>query len=1471
MAKRGGSSTVHGVLYQLLWSLLRTSEARILGSSLASNDGEEYSVTVTLEPEGGGGDLQINAPDAIAVEQIKSRGRNRTWSLSEIVEDVLPDLYIAARQPWPKRFRFITDGRIGEWTDVKQFFRSLAKRRIRRDLILSTLSSEPNLSTGATATSNWLSPMESERSIFEKIVTAVRRKAGVSQAESEKVTRRKLLKVLARFRVCESRNFRAIESRVDRLLSTCPIASNEIINTRRAMMTRLGELASQGGAVVDTRQFFAGFGVSDSFRNWLGYQLRADAVLRRRLTHRGYSEDQDVRREFAGFLARHLTHDRPVTVIHGLSGQGKSWLAFGLARWVAAHWRTLAIVISSKGSGDSDLLEAARVFSSEIANSDSHLPLDRIAAKLRPIVATDGKPLLLVVVDNVPSTEELQQLLQAQWTEWNMRLVVTCEDAALPSSELLRRAGAIAIAAEDFSEGELQTYLQRHLGNQWHTISEEVRTTLRRPLFADLYVRTFSADWQPTNEYMLLEARYQSLLLNHSYPFDSFLLEKLGEHLVLGGAYPCSAETMIALGFDEAKISRLMRNGWLRRSQEYFEMGHDRLLNWIVARVLWTQIRNKPNSTALGSMVNWVQTLIRNDGKHGGARLGYVPIDLLWMLCCEDESGGVRPATYLEGLEVVGWRFADSLYKEHVATIGTRVVPALFLRLKANKRSQQSPHAICSAISSFPWEEIKGGVDELLVASDLEERLLAADILKECLATDVLDKLWGIQLSILTHPEQFDLVEEQLTAANISARLPLLRNSWLLASAKLICEYCLWVIRGRKSPKPKGPKDSIVLDGLHRRKQDALRRVEAALCACVKIDEDWLVRQVERRSDEPHQWRMLSHLAWHAKLPPEKWLRIRDSLLANVADNQVFLLARCIDVARDYLSLPWLKSKLDSTNSGTIAAVLDTLAHLAPDDAVVCLRAIRPENLSIFNNRFWLSELFARREKDTLVALREVMSKDGVWPLAGNLLWYQECIDDPAFVMILNDLPRLVAEAIEAPDPDAKRYLYDCLMLLGHCRTQSQLSILRQTAGTDIEAKLVSLFEKIGPRASRGNDSHVRAPLVRVLQRIGASGFSEVVNHMLLAPTRWGRYDGLALAAIRFDEETMTGLRKVAEIESLEDGHAVEQNDAAEHLARWSDWNAVLHTVHGVDGQVFRDLGDCGLPPCPCTNELVRRTCERIIDDPTQATSGDIRLLGFAQNSVHYGIVLKVLESVSTQSEVAFSCVLALANLNCTAPEAVPAITRVHEIRTNQDVTARLLLDIGTDTAMNAVRKGLESEFLPITALNYLNQGGIDPEVVQWAIIYFLNEWWGSGIMYLEIWVQSARDPTVVKEILEVREIQDNLRREAFSRGSRWRPESICCLAFVDSDAAYLAAEAAMVNVEAQDRDRYPALMMEISREKAVPQLISIFVNERSFLLRRAITDAFQSKIEFQHLLNELNSVDVHRRNHSPPSEAFGR
>lgn len=104
----GGPSTVNGVLYQMLFSLLTLGGYRVFGPRLGN--GRLEQVTLILEPSSGG-DQQALYPGVRVVTQLKARSTGGSWSLQEIVRGVLPDLYRAVDLAWPdSEYQFVTEG-----------------------------------------------------------------------------------------------------------------------------------------------------------------------------------------------------------------------------------------------------------------------------------------------------------------------------------------------------------------------------------------------------------------------------------------------------------------------------------------------------------------------------------------------------------------------------------------------------------------------------------------------------------------------------------------------------------------------------------------------------------------------------------------------------------------------------------------------------------------------------------------------------------------------------------------------------------------------------------------------------------------------------------------------------------------------------------------------------------------------------------------------------------------------------------------------------------------------------------------------------------------------------------------------------------------------------------------------------------------------------------------------------------------
>src|SRR5262245_6354838 len=115
----GGPATVNGVLYQMLWWLLRALKMHVLECKCSQTDNAIERAVLVVEPRGGGGDVQERRGGQRVVEQLKAKAGGGTWSLTDVVQGVLPDLYLARDPSFPAtEYRFVTEGRMGRWVEV---------------------------------------------------------------------------------------------------------------------------------------------------------------------------------------------------------------------------------------------------------------------------------------------------------------------------------------------------------------------------------------------------------------------------------------------------------------------------------------------------------------------------------------------------------------------------------------------------------------------------------------------------------------------------------------------------------------------------------------------------------------------------------------------------------------------------------------------------------------------------------------------------------------------------------------------------------------------------------------------------------------------------------------------------------------------------------------------------------------------------------------------------------------------------------------------------------------------------------------------------------------------------------------------------------------------------------------------------------------------------------------------------------
>ena len=320
------------MLYQLLWSLttlgpVRASEARLGGKELES-------VTLILEPSAGGDQHEIAGGRRI-VTQLKARSDGGTWSLQEVVRDVLPDLCLAVDPDREAEYHFVTEGRRGDWEKVEAFFRDLPALSPEADP-LGALPDEGALkfargtSTKPGAKPFWDAGAYTPRKLFLKIVEAVRVRKPTREL-SEVEARRRTWNLLRGFRFVGGQTHEGIRFAVDRWLTARVACADQIEKIRDHMLLDLGRRACVGDATISAEEFFAAHGLDGTpLTEWLTLSQKSIDYLDGLLRRKGIDLAEEVRPGSPEALLGGWSGSCPILVLSGESGGGKTWLGYQL-------------------------------------------------------------------------------------------------------------------------------------------------------------------------------------------------------------------------------------------------------------------------------------------------------------------------------------------------------------------------------------------------------------------------------------------------------------------------------------------------------------------------------------------------------------------------------------------------------------------------------------------------------------------------------------------------------------------------------------------------------------------------------------------------------------------------------------------------------------------------------------------------------------------------------------------------------------------------------------------------------------------------------------------------------------------------------------------------------------------------------------------------------------------------------------
>jgi hypothetical protein len=1385
----------------MLWCLLRALRMDVSGVE-QDPEGHIRQAVLRLEPRNGG-DLQ-ELDSTRRVIQLKTRSAGRTWSLRDVIVDVLPDLYKAVDLDVDtSAYEFVTDAEMGRWGNVEAFFRSLRTRPAGEDP-LAGLDAQTELwfagsrrsVSGPTSPAFWTASRYSERSLFEHIVNHLRATSAVPRGETVEVTREKLWHLLGRFHFTGGRRYERVRAEVDTLLLALVDHREQVDEKRDALMLWLARQAARGDAVVISDLLLRQHGLDVTpLTDWGALRERAHALLRRELAMRLYREDNDPRAGSARSLWESWGVDTPLLALSGETGSGKSWQLFALGLHTMQN-PAVTVMIDATGDSDADLRRVSDTFWQEIKGNGGTLPLSRIAARRRELLHQHAGHWLTILVDNVQSGQEAERLARWPVAEWGVRLAITGPADVVAVFARAADGRARVVPVESFTPGERDEYLQRRFGDQWIQVPADIRDTLRRPLLASIYCdEVAQADgWRATDEYDLFDRMWQRLEIgtHDPGPYDAGNLAGLAISLLAGAPYPWSAAAMQRAHVDAATVGRLIRTGWVRRApHDRFEITHDRLLNYAVARGLANA--HQAGEYALDRVVTLVRELLTEHRTYSGRRLGYVPMDLMHRLLTSGVEGEVMCAAILEELDGSDSIDRESLYRSLLPTLGIGIVPLLVARLEAtaaegNASLRQQP--IVDGIAIFDAPETREHAIRLLNSDTPDLHRAAMRILAARAAPAALDRLWALHRRMQDEPERY---------------------------------------------------------GVDRRTDFILYRESmAALRACAAADPEWIERALQReRVGDPYV-PDLAYLLAGLSDGTEVWARCKADLIAKIPPDKPRSILLNVGRYRDATEVSRLLSLIGVQTDSAGPAAIRALARIEPDLAVE--HVVRLPVSEMYLARSWYLPHLLEVRRDLIRRRLLAHMRESGNPANYSFVYVgdEDALDTDTLDFLLDEFEEALRRVIETPPPPDRHPLAWSLDLLAAVSRLELLECFHRRQGAALDRLLSNFLVTVGPQKGYMLDSVEREPALSVLAKIGGPEYVRVVNYYLSTGDRFGRLQAIELARRSADAETIRLLGEITREDGLWDGFPREQVAATYALAALGEARLVIDACVRLGIRTPPDLDSIIASPRPFDDAAIEPAV-RVLGDETATGSqraGAVLALGIARRGDHLPAVLALLDDAAADSPLATACTIALAQIGDGSAEALRLLARQLSAVGDPYPAHVALLEIGTDEALAISMEQLRRSYVVEMAVDLVHRGETRSEAMELITREVSSAQPPRLDDALEIPMATLSD-AAIQQIVAAEPVRAALRERALAddgafwgAGSAARIRAIRALATFDPSTAFLAAQKALEDCGTHERDRYPYLLVEIDAVRAARLLVGQLVREESTVVRHSISRA---------------------------------
>ena len=1055
MTQAGGPAAINGFLYQILHHIEWVADVRLEGA-----DQEVENALLVFEPRNGG-DARMEAPDQYLVEQYKTRA-NGTWSLTD-VETILRDLRKAVPSSLPgnAHYRFVTDGRAAERLGEFKAFLDALKSVEGPDYLNN--DEKRKFKNGLTVT---------DREFFDHIVKKTR--SGDPQLHANE--RAVVFHLLSRFEMEFCVTGSSLIEKIEKGLRPYVANLGDECRVRHDLVGRLMDRLSEGELKLDS----AGFNgllreatLSPERRRKLKRLSETMAKLSRdRLGRIGYRHEKDVREVPC------WQEGKPVLLITGESGAGKTWQLGRYLEECVKAGRTATLVLGAKTTGDILTQAACDIWQSGLGET-SEKTLIAVSNFLREIAPNIPIPLLTVAVDDIQDDDVACSLIRQDWIDWGMRLILTVPNTVARALEHTDSEIIHVHRIDDFSDNELDVLLKRH-GQRWADLPSDLKKLLRKPILAGIYLELSSQDMPcseymsfqdaPYSEYEIFEKYWQKMVAKCQLG-DEGIVTALAVHAHEGKSYPLLRSEWRGIGLNGESLARLQASGWLRSLEDgEVEFVHDRLLNWAVAKSLARKFQRKELS-----IDELCDTLVAESHGHEERlfrRLGYVPMDTFWLLA----DGDTHSKTLGKLVAKMDNRISEG-YIHLLPTLGQRSVPILLEllnRITSDSDCDYKVSLISKALVNLAQQE-KIELEEvtaLLNKPDPLQQSVAMAVLEAAPDPRHLDRLWEL------HQQCADARDNNTDGYNIA-------------------DY---------------------------------QTSFAALQAGIKLDPEWLRNRILAADKNSERIVELGYLLSGLEHPnaPEIWQDTSDVLMSKLLPNKPLSLINCIARFEDREKIGFVIEQLSCSEGFASWAAIRALTILDPQEAIDRLIEVEKNDLSSIRNE-WLPHLLRVHPGQTRQRILELAQSDPKgYRLITNIFWERPNeLDEAMLRFVLRTLETDLLDIREAFTEDPP-ILYHPLEFLSRISCPKLLKILQMEAGGELERLIVEVaFSRL-----HTNDGYLDSILEnarRILILIGGQGITTLINRELASEHFWVRYSGLKWAFVRPDDITIEQLAAIVQ------------------------------------------------------------------------------------------------------------------------------------------------------------------------------------------------------------------------------------------------------------------------------------------------------------------------------------------------------